>query len=73
MDLMPRSEYVAWAKARALTLVDDGDLVGALASMVSDLQKRPDTDGPHLPFLSLAGGHHAHDPAGMRQFIEGFA
>jgi hypothetical protein len=68
-----RSEYVAWSKQRALALVDDGDLVGALASIVSDLRKNPETDGPHLGPLMLIGAGHTTNPDGMRRFIEGFA
>ncbi len=68
-----RAEYVAWAKARALELVDAGDMVGALASIVSDLRENPETDGPHLGPLMLVGASRVNDPAAMRSFIEGFA
>lgn len=68
-----RVEYVAWAKQRALQLVDEGDLPGALASIISDLRKEPETDGPHLHALTIVGAGHTSNPAAMRSFIEGFA
>jgi len=70
LDSMPRADYVAWCKQRALTETEPASM---LASMVSDMRKRADTDGPHLGFLTVAGAAHANDPAGMRHFIEGFA
>lgn len=69
IETMDRATYAAWCKQRALAETDPVDM---LASMLTDLRARPDTDGPHLGFLMLAGANHAHDPAGMRRFIEGF-
>lgn len=68
-DLMTRAEYVAWCKERALAEPEPSNM---LASMLSDLRARPDTDGDHLGFLMLAGAAHMGDPDGMRHFIEGF-
>jgi hypothetical protein len=34
-----REEHLAWCKQRALELLADGDRAGAVASMISDLQK----------------------------------
>lgn len=72
---MTRTEHMQWCKERALALVDDGDLVGALASMASDVRKHPDTAGnPTLTMLlTLVGPQHLGDPLSMRRFIEGFA
>jgi hypothetical protein len=42
---MTRSEHVAWAKQRALEYVDRGELSNAIASIVSDLGKHPETEG----------------------------
>jgi hypothetical protein len=68
-DVMSRADYVAWCKQRALAEPEPANM---LASMLSDLRERPDTNGDHLGFLLLAGANHIHDPAAMRHFIEGF-
>lgn len=34
-----RAEYIAWCKARALKILISGDTSGAVATMISDLQK----------------------------------
>jgi hypothetical protein len=70
IETMTRDEYVAWCKQRALAEPDPKNM---LASMLSDLRARPDTDGPHLGVLMLAGAKHLDDVSGMRHFIEGFA
>lgn len=69
IETMDRAEYVAWCKQRALA---ESDPANMLASMLADLRARPDTDGPHLGFLMLAGANHMNDSAAMRHFIEGF-
>ncbi len=54
---MNRAEHLQWAKDRALTYVDDGDYVNAVASFMSDLSKHPDTESqatnPALAGLGL--------------------
>ncbi len=69
-----RAEHLAWCKARALKLVDAGDLQQAFASMGSDLNKYPETrehPGMELGMMQLMGGHLG-TAARMRDFIEGF-
>jgi hypothetical protein len=69
-----RAEHLAWCKARALQYVDHGDTQGAFASMISDLNKHPETTGhagAELGALLLFSGHLSTGPQ-MREFIEGF-
>ncbi len=71
---MDRQQHLEWCKKRALECLDDGDLTNAYASMVSDLNKHPETENHpaiELGFLSLAAGHIATLEE-MRRFIEGF-
>lgn len=71
-----RAEHLQWCKDRALQYADAGDSVNALASMLSDLGKHPETIGS----VSIAGrlgmglylGGHLNTPEKMREWIEGF-
>lgn len=69
-----RAEHLAWCKQRALEYVDEGDNNEALASMMSDLGKHPDTQGHGAIGLGVAmaaaGALNSADE--MRKFIEGF-
>lgn len=69
---MTRDEHLAWAKQRALEYVDAGELVNAVASMGSDLDKHPELGCN--PYLLMAGGLDAEkgDPRAVRRWIEGF-
>jgi hypothetical protein len=70
---MTRSEHVAWCKERALEYIEDGDLPNAVASMLSDLEKHPETEnlpralGPIGLLMAMN-----QDKAGVRRWIEGF-
>ncbi len=76
---MTRAEHLAWCKTRALEYVTTGDLDEALASMISDLGKHPDTAGDtgaqgtaiSLGVSQAAAGMLGTAPE-MRKFIEGF-
>jgi hypothetical protein len=71
---MTREEHMDFCKKRALEYVDNGDINGALASMASDLNKHPETEGHigiSLGMAQLMGGF-LNDTASMRKFIEGF-
>lgn len=69
-----RDEHMAWCKERAHALVDEGDLVNALASLFTDLRSHENTAAnPAYGPLFFQGVRYLDDPAGMRQFIEGFA
>jgi hypothetical protein len=71
---MTREEHLQWAKDRANEYVDAGDLQGAYASMTSDLNKHPETEGHQAIMLGLmlmAGGHLSSKRE-MKNFIDGF-
>lgn len=40
---MTREEHVKWCKDRAMDYVKHGDLLNAVTSMMSDMDKHPDT------------------------------
>lgn len=70
---MTRDEHLRWCKQRALEYLDRGELQDAVSSMLSDLNKHPDTRGigeklAPLAMLYLTNG----DATGVRRFIEGF-
>lgn len=67
-----RSEHLAFCQQRALEYLDAGDLSNALASLVSDLRKHPDTAG--VSSLVQVDGMRcvlANDAHGLRRVIEG--
>ena len=71
---MTREEHIAWCKQRAFEYVERGELSNAIASMLSDLRKHPETEdhaGGVLGTMMLFGGHmrHAHE---VVKWIEGF-
>lgn len=71
---MTRSEHMDWCKKRALEYLDRGDISNAVTSMMSDLQKHPETklrDGSPLTMLGMMAIMN-EDNAGARRFIEGF-
>jgi hypothetical protein len=71
MNAEPRDEYVKWCKSRAMDLVKNGDLLGGVTSMISDMDKRDDTKlGPALTPLGLHAAMSA--TRGDRQFVERF-
>ena len=68
-----RAEHLAWCKERALEYIGQ-DNSEALASMLSDLGKHPETNGHtaiSLGVLMAASGQLNNDDE-MRKFIEGF-
>jgi hypothetical protein len=69
--LNERQQHVAWCKERALEYVDAGDLQSAVASMLSDMGKRQDTEPPAvlgmLGMMEIGRGHEA-----VRRWVEGF-
>ena len=73
---MNRQEHMQWCKDRALEYVASGNLDEALASMLSNLGKHPETAtslescSPLAIMMKMSGKlSTAHD---MRKFIEGF-
>lgn len=69
---MERAEYVEQCKARAREYLKRRDLQNAMASMLSDMDKRADTKvNAHLALvgmMELANGNED----GVQRFIEGF-
>ena len=69
-----RKEHLEWCKQRAIEYIDAGDLNQALASMLSDMSKHPETQD-HLALkmlMTLKLGGHLDTPDQMRKYIEGF-
>lgn len=70
---MPRDEFLAAIKKRALEYLDRGDLHNAVASMTSDLSK-------HEDFVKIGAAMApiglfellSHSEVGVRRWIEGF-
>ncbi len=70
--MMTRAEHLAWCKKRALEYVDAGELNNAITSMLSDMEKHPETKGVN-PNLAMAGIlFHNKSREDARRFIEGF-
>ena len=70
---MTRSEHVQWCKDRAMALLPS-DPQQAFASMASDLQKHPETEGHigvQIGMMQMMTGGLSDAPS-MRKFIEGF-
>lgn len=68
-----RADHLAWCKTRALEYVEAGDTPNAYASLASDLNKHPDTEGHagiELGMMLLLSGRLSSDRE-MREFIEG--
>jgi hypothetical protein len=72
---MDRAEHLQWCKDRAMEYANSGDLVNAVASMLSDMNKHPETKlkGATEMLAMLAIQQAASDDAdGVKRFITGF-
>lgn len=74
---MTREEHLKWCKSRAMEYVKANDLVNAVASMMSDLTKHPETASSATGVLASLGLMAAQqaangDRAGVVRYIEGF-
>lgn len=73
---MTRAEHLQWCKDRAMAYVDRGDLVNAVASMMSDLDKHEETKstGGALAMLGIMAAMQAQngDQAAVERYIKGF-
>lgn len=73
-NYMTRDEHLQWCKARALEYVEMGRLNEAMASMLSDMRKHPETKDHAgcrlLVEMKIAG--HLNTRDAMRKFINGF-
>jgi hypothetical protein len=63
-----RQRHLAWCKERALEYLDRDDLSNAVASMLSDLRKHPDTAGSASGGLGMIGMVEA--ASGSAQAVE---
>lgn len=68
-----REEHLAWCKKRALEYLDRGDIANAVASMISDLNKHPETAKMNsmIGMFGLMSAQN-NDASSARRFIEGF-
>ena len=74
---MTRQEHLQWCKDRAMEYVKEGDLLQAVTSMMSDLNKHPETadkTGSILGMLGIMACQQAQDGdrEGVVRYIEGF-
>lgn len=71
--MLNREEHVKLCKERALEYLSSNDPTNAIASMLSDLSKHPETN-KISENLSMIGMMYAmnQDIKGARRFIEGF-
>jgi hypothetical protein len=71
---MTRAEHLDWCKKRALEYAEKGDIVQAITSMGSDLEKHPETKGHRGTelgvMLLVAGSLSTVEDA--KRFINGF-
>ena len=69
-----RVEHLAWCKKRALEYLDQGDIQNAVTSMLSDMDKHPETRLSAKSALTMLGMHAimTHDADAARRFIVGF-
>lgn len=67
-----RQEHMKWCKERALEYCDNGDGAQAIASMLSDLRKHPETAPSAGLGATLMLTVNRGDMASVRRFIEGF-
>lgn len=69
----PRAEHMAWLKERALEELTTNGPTKALASVMSDLRKHPETED-HVAMvlgMMLAMNGHLETDAQMRDWIDG--
>lgn len=72
---MTRQEHLAWCKQRALQYVATGDYNSAVTSMLSDLDKHPDTKdsaGGILAQLGMFELINRPTRESITRYIEGF-
>lgn len=69
---MTRSEHISWCKRRALEHLDRGDVQNGVISMMSDLEKHPDTQGTGGAMAGLSLIAMQGDVEYARKFIKGF-
>lgn len=70
---MTRQEHLEWCKKRAHAYLDRGDVKNAIASMMSDLNKHPETEVKN-PILNMLGitAAASDDTREAARYIDGF-
>jgi hypothetical protein len=72
-----RTEHMKWARDRALEYADQRDTGSAIASLMSDLGKHPETESScdvvRDLMMPLAMIGEFEKPGELRKFIEGFS
>lgn len=70
---MSRQEHLEWCKKRAHEYLDKGDIMNGVTSMLTDMQKHPETklNIPTLSMLGMLTIQQADMPA-ARRFVDGF-
>ena len=68
---MTRDEHLAWCKKRAHEYLDRGDVKNAIASMMSDMDKHPETKLNKLSMLGLMAAE-SYNLTEARRYIDGF-
>jgi hypothetical protein len=69
-----RAEHLEWCKQQARNYLEEGDVASAIAAMLSDLDKHPETKlapGGYLTSFALMVAANG-DMDGARRFIDGF-
>lgn len=71
---MTRQQHLEWCKKRAHEYLAKGDVANAVASMMSDLEKHPETSVASSPTLNMLGIMTAskNDIHEARRYIDGF-
>jgi hypothetical protein len=71
---MTREEHLAWCKQRALAYIDRGEIKEGLTSMMSDMEKHPETSCPSLHTMTagLMMIGDLNTIAKARRHIEGY-
>lgn len=73
--MQTRDEHLQWCKDRAMEYVKRGELLGAITSMMSDMEKHPETKlKPALTQLGMFAAMQAQkgDRDAVERFILGF-
>lgn len=71
---MNRQEYLDWSKKRALEILNRGDVTGAYASFVSDMNKHDELQN-HIALqmgVMLMFSDNLSTSSEMKEYIEGF-
>lgn len=70
---MTRNEHLAWCKKRAHEYLSRGDVTNAITSMMSDMQKHPETkfNNMALNMLGMMAAQHG-DVREAERYIDGF-